>query len=330
MMPGSSSDAIAHSRPPWSIALMMISLAKTSSFCWISPCTFASLVAPRMSARPARRTLLAIILAASARSYRMPDSSPVASGCRRSCSMMNRSIVTTDVAVCWTTGRPLHGGRDACRLGSRRTGARPPRTGSARSRAAGSARRSGAETHGLLQTGGRAGARARAIPARAARSARARSCAERDRRRPSRGRDTTRRRAPAVRRAASARSRARDSARAAQAAASSACRRARRQRRDARDGARAMRVSGSALRDRPSFVARLHLECVGRRCGRRSCPARSVRSTCAPDACSACITSASGWPYVLCAPTLTSASRGRTAARKRARRARARCRDARP
>src|ERR1700730_7323940 len=26
----------------------------------------------------------------------------------RSCSMMNRSIVTTDVAVCWTTGLPLH------------------------------------------------------------------------------------------------------------------------------------------------------------------------------------------------------------------------------
>src|SRR3954468_8689421 len=33
----------------------------------------------------------------------MPDSSPVASGCRRSCSMMYRSIVTTDVAVCLTT-----------------------------------------------------------------------------------------------------------------------------------------------------------------------------------------------------------------------------------
>src|SRR6476661_3979104 len=33
----------------------------------------------------------------------MPESSPVASGWRRSCSMMNRSIVTTDVAVCLTT-----------------------------------------------------------------------------------------------------------------------------------------------------------------------------------------------------------------------------------
>ena len=40
-MPGSSSDAMAQSRPPWSIALMMISLAKTSSFCWTSPCTFS-------------------------------------------------------------------------------------------------------------------------------------------------------------------------------------------------------------------------------------------------------------------------------------------------
>src|ERR1700738_2103923 len=43
----------------------------------------------------------------------MPESSPVASGCRRSCSMMNRSIVTTEVAVCWTTGLPLHGGWSA-------------------------------------------------------------------------------------------------------------------------------------------------------------------------------------------------------------------------
>src|ERR671929_628361 len=56
-----------------------------------------------MSTRPALRTLLVIIFAASARSYRMPDSSPVASGCRRSCSMMNRSIVTTDVGVCRPT-----------------------------------------------------------------------------------------------------------------------------------------------------------------------------------------------------------------------------------
>ena len=49
------------------------------------------------------RTLLAIIFAASPMSYRMPESSPVASGCWRSCSMMNRSMVTTDVAVCLTT-----------------------------------------------------------------------------------------------------------------------------------------------------------------------------------------------------------------------------------
>src|SRR4051812_40982289 len=33
----------------------------------------------------------------------MPESSPVASGWFRSSSMMNRSIVTTDVAVCLTT-----------------------------------------------------------------------------------------------------------------------------------------------------------------------------------------------------------------------------------
>jgi len=70
-----------------------------SSFCWISPWTFDCSVAPRMSASPALRTLLAIIFPASAMSYRMPDSSPVASGWSRSCSMMNRSIVTTDVAV---------------------------------------------------------------------------------------------------------------------------------------------------------------------------------------------------------------------------------------
>src|SRR5256885_909002 len=60
-----------------------------------------------MSARPAMRTLLAIIFAASAMSYRMPESSPVASGNWRSCSMMNRSIVTTEVAVCLTTLRAL-------------------------------------------------------------------------------------------------------------------------------------------------------------------------------------------------------------------------------
>src|SRR5687768_5846909 len=82
----------------------MVSLAKTSSFCWTSPWTFSSPAEPRMSASPAERTLLAIILAASAMSYRMPDSWPVACGCRRSCSMMNRSMVTTEVALfCSTT-----------------------------------------------------------------------------------------------------------------------------------------------------------------------------------------------------------------------------------
>jgi len=68
MIPGSSSDAMAHSRPPWSIALTMISLARMSSFCCTSPCTFSVSDEPRMSARPALRTLLAIIFAASARS----------------------------------------------------------------------------------------------------------------------------------------------------------------------------------------------------------------------------------------------------------------------
>src|SRR5687767_4275875 len=88
----------------------MISLARTSSFCWVSPCTFCRSVAPRISASPALRTLFAIILAASARSYRRPDSSPVASGCSFSCSMMKRSIVTTEVAVCLTTEAFLVGG----------------------------------------------------------------------------------------------------------------------------------------------------------------------------------------------------------------------------
>src|SRR5688500_13356341 len=87
----------------------MISLARTSSFCWVSPCTFCRSVAPRISASPALRTLFAIILAASARSYSRPDSSPVASGCSFSCSMINRSIVTTEVAVCFTTSCILFG-----------------------------------------------------------------------------------------------------------------------------------------------------------------------------------------------------------------------------
>src|SRR5205807_10330576 len=41
-----------------------------------------------------------MILAARHRSYSRFDSSPVASGWSRSCSMMKRSIVTTDVDVC--------------------------------------------------------------------------------------------------------------------------------------------------------------------------------------------------------------------------------------
>ena len=80
-MPGSSSDAIAHSRPPWSIALTMISLRQhVELLLHLALDVLGSPSAPRMSARPALRTLFAIIFAASARSYRMPDSSPVASG----------------------------------------------------------------------------------------------------------------------------------------------------------------------------------------------------------------------------------------------------------
>src|SRR5207302_4656484 len=41
-----------------------------------------------------------MIFAARHRSYSRLDSSPVASGWSRSCSMMKRSIVTTDVDVC--------------------------------------------------------------------------------------------------------------------------------------------------------------------------------------------------------------------------------------
>ena len=70
----SSSDAMPQSRPVWSIAFTMVSLAKTSSFCWTSPCTFSFSAEPRMSARPALRTLFAIIFAARAMSYRMPES----------------------------------------------------------------------------------------------------------------------------------------------------------------------------------------------------------------------------------------------------------------
>src|SRR3989442_6835712 len=53
-----------------------------------------------MSLKPARRTWREMILAARHRSYSRLDSSPVASGWSRSCSMMKRSIVMTDVDVC--------------------------------------------------------------------------------------------------------------------------------------------------------------------------------------------------------------------------------------
>src|SRR5688572_11678020 len=82
-----------------------------------------------MSTRPARRTLLEMIFAASARSYRIPESSPVASGCSRSCSMMKRSIVTTDVGVLYTTASDLPQTRVHRRAaGARRSRAHPPRT----------------------------------------------------------------------------------------------------------------------------------------------------------------------------------------------------------
>src|SRR6266536_3107262 len=68
-----------------------------------------------MSASPALRTLLAIIFAASARSYRSPESSPVASGWAFSSSMMYRSMVTTEVAVCFTLS--FLGDTGASRLG---------------------------------------------------------------------------------------------------------------------------------------------------------------------------------------------------------------------
>src|SRR4029077_5755810 len=50
---------------------------------------------PRISVRPARRTWREMIFAARHRSYNRFDSSPVASGWSRSCSMMKRSIVIT-------------------------------------------------------------------------------------------------------------------------------------------------------------------------------------------------------------------------------------------
>src|SRR5574338_939496 len=130
-----------------------------------------------MSARPALRTLLAIIFAASARSYRIPDSSPVASGCSFSCSMMKRSIVTTEVAVCLTTvTRPalVMDWRNSERVAPRHTAARRPRSGWRNTRAAAIPRDTGVERTRWLETAERAGSRARAVPLPTWRRARAR------------------------------------------------------------------------------------------------------------------------------------------------------------
>src|SRR5437899_3329639 len=98
----SSSDATMHTRPVCCTAWRTVSRANRSSFCCRSPETFTApeSAAPRMSLKPARRTWREMILAARHRSYSRFDSSPVASGWSRSCSMMKRSIVTTDVDVC--------------------------------------------------------------------------------------------------------------------------------------------------------------------------------------------------------------------------------------
>src|SRR6266576_4674114 len=96
----SSSDATTHTRPVCSTLWRTVSLANTSSFCCTSPWTLMAPNSPRMSVRPARRTCREMILAARHRSYSRLDSSPVASGWSRSCSMMKRSIVMTDVDVC--------------------------------------------------------------------------------------------------------------------------------------------------------------------------------------------------------------------------------------
>src|SRR6266566_9480543 len=102
----SSSDATTHTRPVCSTACRTVSLANTSSFCCTSPWTLIAPNSPRMSVSPARRTWREMILAARQRSYSRLESSPVASGCSRSCSMMKRSIVMTDVGECT---RPLAG-----------------------------------------------------------------------------------------------------------------------------------------------------------------------------------------------------------------------------
>src|SRR2546423_8338862 len=64
------------------------------------PEEFPAPAVPRISVSRARRTWREMILAARHRSYSRFDSSPVASGWSRSCSMMKRSIVMTDVDVC--------------------------------------------------------------------------------------------------------------------------------------------------------------------------------------------------------------------------------------
>src|SRR5205807_8406040 len=123
---GSSSDAVTHTRPVNCTLWRTVSLAKRSSFCCKSPETLTAPAGPRMSLRPARRTCREMILAARHRSYSRFDSSPVASGCSRSCSMMKRSIVMTSepctVAVRGESDRaalvgPEH--RDAVRRGTR-------------------------------------------------------------------------------------------------------------------------------------------------------------------------------------------------------------------
>src|SRR5437016_5449617 len=92
---GSSSDAVTHTRPVYCTLWRTVSLANRSSFCCRSPETFTAPAGPRMSLKPARRTCREMIFAARHKSYSRFDSSPVASGCSRSCSMMKRSIVMT-------------------------------------------------------------------------------------------------------------------------------------------------------------------------------------------------------------------------------------------
>src|SRR5438034_741580 len=96
----SSSEATTQTRPVCSTLWRTVSWANRSSFCCTSPCTLITPTSPRISVSPARRTWREMILAARQRSYSRFDSSPVASGCSRSCSMMKRSIVMTDVGDC--------------------------------------------------------------------------------------------------------------------------------------------------------------------------------------------------------------------------------------